>query len=540
LTPEEVAEVLSTNPDEPPGLDPDLRAYLLRLDDIEPPELWPRILDRCRSRPPASDGLSTAATILLLAGVVAGVLWLARPGSDESIAQPIPQTSTTSPLAGTDSSPEVGVEPARTGRAQAPLDATNGEDGAVIHDVRLPSGERFRVSLPASLALELESVTFDRPPAPIVLSGLPPTVVRIEFKYCKGEAGMTFNQRGSVVGRTGETSVVICRPDEFLVTTVSTRFALSDEELEFLDVRPIEFGDRYPRRIVEALTVGDCPSCFRYGPIRHGSVVINQAGPDAVVAVRHDDLTTVWTFRSEIEITLLDPGPPDTNHDRGEGVWLSEVGGNLLNLDPETGELRWAVELDPGEADVGLEGNEQEPWLVWSSFPADGDNRAPVLRRIDPATGQMRWQAEGREGADWAWLPLATTDDLAVMVDVFADPLSSAPGRGSVVYAYDLETGRLMYSVDLDAPEGARTSRRLLQITEIDGSPALLAMTTHGVLARIDLDRGELLWATRVNPGVLRGVVELPDGVWALSIQSSPLGPYYLDAATGQRLVGSP
>jgi outer membrane protein assembly factor BamB len=208
----------------------------------------------------------------------------------------------------------------------------------------------------------------------------------------------------------------------------------------------------------------------------------------------------------------------------------------LVNLDPLTGNPRWLVELDPDERDVGVLGGGTGPWFVWSSFANEGDHRAPTIRRIDPATGDVVWQAQGREGSEWQWSPAVEIDNRLVMIDVFDDPESSAPGSGAVVHGFDSATGRSTFATPLDAPPGQFSSRPLLTMAEIDDEPVLLVLTTHGLLARLDPEDGSLVWTSRVNPGILRGTVKLSDGTDAIRVKASPQGEYLIDAETGRRL----
>ncbi len=273
-------------------------------------------------------------------------------------------------------------------------------------------------------------------------------------------------------------------------------------------------------------------------------MIVNVTQTGVVTAVDFVDLSERWNFApapgSHQDIGLLDPsgdgplGLVDMVHDDPAGVWVAQSDGGLVNLDPNTGRVRWRLDV-PGRAE-GVRGAPGRPWFVWSSFTSEGDNRAPAVLRVDPISGEELWRAEGRIGADWGWNPLAMTDDQVFMADVFADPESSADGEGSVIHAYDIDNGDVDFTVSVDAPAGVWSDTALLNILTLDDEPILLSTTTHGLLTRIDLPGGDVRWSRPVNPGVLLGAAQTVDGTWTMRVRTSPFGPYYLDLDDGSRL----
>ena len=575
LTAEEIADALSLPTEavaaEWAGLKSllaDRELEVIRHTDV--PDLWPRI----EARPGAGvvsallerRAVAAMLWILLVVAGAAGLYRLTVPAAERLGALPAadPQPGSAAPDTidrgnGTvdrgDGNPGDGNRGARpesaldrpaaaavTGSAgpALPLVLTAGENGAAVYDLQLPSGARFRLSLPARLHGELDRFFPRTPPGVIHVTGPGQTDLRIAFTFCAGQDAMTAGRNGSLIAGGGETgSITFCRPDDILVTTVTTDLDLDDDELEVFDLRPVALDDAYRQH--RELLIGT-PTFA--GPTRVGSVIVNAVGPGRISAVDAVDLSEQWTYPSVSDesrsVVILAPsitGPFRADglvHDDAEGVWLAEAGSGIVNLDPATGTARWRLDA-PGEPG-GVWGADGQPWFVWTSFPGEGDNRPPVLLRVDPATGDVLWRIEGRDGADWGWNPVAATSDQVFIADVYADPTVSSNGAGSVVGAYDVVDGELDFTVTFDAPEGMWADTRLVQVLAVDDEPMLLSKTTHGLLSRIDVPDGRIRWSTHVNPGVLRGLAQLSDETWAIRVQASPAGPYYLDVETGARL----
>ena len=568
---DEVATVLSTTPGAVAdrrqeavhelNADPaDLVDLVQPLREVEPTDLWPRIdeaanptvVERLRGLTPVSG-----RSVMALGFVAAALFWLASPGVDPLRVRPstepvtfrsgvtvMPETSSDEAARGS-TNPNI----ATVGSTAEPLNLVAGENGAAIFDLRLSSGERFRLSVPARLRPELDTFVPRRPPGGLDITGPSGTTIRINFNRCPSDLTLAATRDGSLVGRTAdpdgdrdgaaEHEIVFCRPGELLSARVVTDVDLTVSELETFDVRTIELGTAYVEHVRRMNGIAETT-----GPLVFESTIVTTTG-DSVTAVHGNNLTKQWAYDlppgSTGRLTLLDPAVAVTDpviggrarHDIG--VWISDSENGIVNVDPSSGAVRW-VSAFAGRVG-GVRGHRVDgPWYVWSSFNVEGDNRAPRLARIDPDSGVILWQVEGRQGADWGWDPLITTGDQVVIVDVFTDVESSADGEGNMVWAFDAETGAPDFTVGLDAPEGMFTPDWLVQVAETGHGPTLLTLTSHGLLTRIELT-GAVLWSTRINPGVLLGQVELTDGTVALRARSSPVGPFYLDIATGERIA---
>ncbi len=511
--------------------------------DIKPPDLWPDIVGRGRSHRWAGGlpgGGRTLAFALSAAVALAGLLWLAAPPPEgaESADPPssIPvRPATTSPT----SRPTLGGPAVAGGEYLTPV---AGENGAAIYDLRLPSGERFRLSVPARLHTEIDTVVAQAPPAALRIVGPTGTDLRIRFTPCPGDIADRTNRNGSLVGRDESNGAIrFCRPDEPLTTDVTTDLQLSDAELDAFDLRPVALGPAYIEHRRRLGYPADTS-----GPLVVGSVVVTTDDAHRVLAVDAVNLTEQWTFElpAESNGTLLLLDPTATMFDepmleQGEvaaGVWLADSDRGIVNLASATGAVRWRLDL-PGVV-VGVRGQGQGPWYVWSSFAGEGDQRPPELYRVDPGLGTVLWRAEGRRQADWGWNPITTTDDQVVMVDVFSDPDSTADGQGTMVFGFDAISGERDFAVGLDGPEGTWTDQWLARTITTDDGPSILSLTPHGLLTRIDAPEGNVVWSARINPAVVFGLARLADGSLALRTLVSPAGRYHVDWETGRRLQG--
>jgi outer membrane protein assembly factor BamB len=238
------------------------------------------------------------------------------------------------------------------------------------------------------------------------------------------------------------------------------------------------------------------------------------------------------------DVMLLDAHPASSQRSERDGIWIAAPGRAVTMVEAATGDPRWELKLDDGETRFELFDMGNEPWILASSYEGAGDNRPPRLRRIDPVSGLVIWSVEGRPGAVWALDGVAFDDTTLFTVDVFDDPQSAVSPSGSVVHAFSLDRGRSMFAVDIEAPQGAFTTRRLMHMLTKGPDMALLASTAHGLLVRLDPRTGEQFWSTRINPGKPDHLVQSIDGNLAVYVTTS-LNDFLYDLETGHRLVDS-
>jgi outer membrane protein assembly factor BamB len=401
-------------------------------------------------------------------------------------------------------------------------------DGAAVYDLRLIDGERFRLSIPAALAGDL-TLTQRPELSPIMIDG-PTASIAITFGFCPNQDGMTENRLGSAIATSGGL-VNICRPDELLAMVVTPKVNLVDGDLDRFDLRPIALGSRYePILNAQWPELTSCSNCARWGPMvfPDANVVVNRTGPTSVTAIDLDTLEERWNF---------DTGDPGDVYMHGgpAGVYLQVTGGAFLKLDPATGRVQWRIERDPGELDLGFSGHAGESWFLRSSFSGEGDDRAPVLRRIDAESGEVLWSALGRQGADWQWARPVVVDDFFVLMDVTDNPQVPVDPTGGTLQAFDIESGRKTWVTDLQSPsEGF--DRGLLEVLDSDDGRALLARTIDGDVLRVAPRTGQILWRTPVPFGRFNGTDHSADGTLAVGI-TTPQGQRLLDPTTGESLT---
>ncbi|NOX29806.1 MAG: hypothetical protein GXP35_07145 [Actinobacteria bacterium] len=99
-------------------------------------------------------------------------------------------------------------------------------DGAAVFDLTLICGDRFRASLPESIAAGLDTLIELNGRGPVVLEG-PASTVTISFEVCEDEDGMVPNRLGSSIS-FGAGIVRFCRPGELLTGPPSLRWTFSN------------------------------------------------------------------------------------------------------------------------------------------------------------------------------------------------------------------------------------------------------------------------------------------------------------------------
>ena len=471
---------------------------IARIHLLEPPDLWPRIVEQIApTAEPArvrGGGLTLAASLFLVAMVGTGLYWLVSPTAASPDASS-PAITPVDPEPGGDSfDPERLVTPVTNrpdGRAK-PLVMTATDDDSAIYDLRLSTGDRFRLSVPRALGPELDTVVSDPSADEIHVIGPRRTRLRIGFTPCTGLDRLTLNRQGSLVGRIDDRngtagSIRLCRPGEQLVTTVVTDVDLDDAQFNAFDVRPVELGPASARR--RRSTTGDVDG----EPVRVGPVIVTTVGPDRIAAVDVETLSQRWVYSLPVgnggTMAILSPptGGVHGGHSPGlkHGVWVAGSRIGIVNLDPETGRLQWTLKVPGGRVQS-----------------------------------------------------VAATDDQVFVAYTAATIGGAAGGTNSVVGAFDIETGEPDFAIDVGPTSEGPSAKTQLQVLRMDEQPALVAMTGDGSLTLIDLPGGKPRWSQPVVESVeATSSVRTDDGRWVLRVQGSAAGADYLDVDTGERLL---
>jgi len=256
--------------------------------------------------------------------------------------------------------------------------------------------------------------------------------------------------------RTGRFQPTLATDDRRLFVVTAPRHRLDPEHLVALD------GQR-PQRLWQR----PLPSQRRWRSRAHGLVVQNGLllVPAANRLLAIDPVTgaVLWTHQAKAELSW--PLALATN------VYATGADGTLVALDTETGDLLWRIDT----------GQEQSFALrPWRACPLGGDPAGPLLYAdgsslvaVDPHTGAPRWrQRDVQDAVLGAGAVFAKVGDghYAVFDSVDGhqrwrlemDGLASsrpvvdgASGavylrpQGGLLHAYDLGTGAVRWSVDL-------------------------------------------------------------------------------------------
>ncbi|MGI9615869.1 MAG: PQQ-binding-like beta-propeller repeat protein [Acidimicrobiales bacterium] len=432
----------------------------------------------------------------------------------------------------------------------APTILTPTVDGDVaIYDVRLDSGERLRLTVPTEAA-EPVALLDEHPGGPTALIGdgleIGLSIAPCTSRTVAADVHWALSSRMVEDGRLADDVVRVCRPDELVSMTVdSANLGPIIESggaaaLDHFDVWPIEVGSRH--RAVLATSrpeLAACPACAPWGPASHPDVgvAIVRSARHEVAAVGLDDLQVRWSFTAGRNEVALRPATGT--------VLLDVTPGELLALDPATGEQRWQLDRLVGERGEGVAEQPGRSGLAWSSFRAAGDHRPPLLRWLSLDTGVVRWEAEGRVGADWQGGAPVVIDDLVLAMDVLDptvarfDPTAGGideAGRldeaGGLLWAFGLDDGLVRWRVDVGNPPGAR-SQHVLGVVETPAGPAVIVRATDGSVFRVDPATGEELWRTRFDADRFEGTDQGPNGSVGLVVRTE-FGTMLVDLDNGQ------
>jgi len=181
------------------------------------------------------------------------------------------------------------------------------------------------------------------------------------------------------------------------------------------------------------------PGTFRIR--RAGRLAIVANGEQALTAIDVVSGTVVWRYCDRLRFT----GSATVSDDSlfaiaGDGVSSGRGGARLCHLDPWSGELRWAVDLDSPMRAVGAPLVAAQNVLVTMSGP-----RGTALVAFDRRTGERRYERDACQGAAAALI----VDDVAVINGE----------RGDLV-GLDVSTGATRYHhVFTEGAEGDRPRR---------------------------------------------------------------------------------
>ena len=399
-------------------------------------------------------------------------------------------------------------------------------DDLLIYDLRLQTGERFRLQVPAAFGGELTLIE-PAAPKPVIIKGAR-GLITISFQPCAVETEQTAD--GSV--ETGAApAFTVCGTNPLLAMTVDPADPAADdgsqqnidqEDIDQFNLRVLESGSRYGPILTSAFEqFHSCGNCVTWGPMvfPNEAIAIHTSGPATVEAIALlGSLEAVWTVDFDNHT-----GAGLNLFAQDDGVLVDLVGGPIVKLNLD-GEEQWRFDRDGGEQQLDVFGS-----FFLTSFTGADDNRPPLVRRIDLATGELSWAATGQVGADWQPATPVIFGNTLVVMDLRDQNMT---GPIAMLHGFDITSGETTWTADLGVTRRAR-DRGLLALFDFEDGRGLFVRSTDGDVLRFDPLSGDVLWRTTI-PGAAFGGTEFdPSGALALDI-TSPSGRFLLDPATGQ------
>ncbi len=190
----------------------------------------------------------------------------------------------------------------------------------------------------------------------------------------------------------------------------------------------------------------------------------------------------------------------------------------VLALDMETGELRWSYQAKPGADDLytneRLEGDDTGPDLDFGAAPQlvggpDGSRwlaagqKSGWLYLLDPDTGEKLWETKVGRGGGLGGIEFGSAYD---GVNVYS---AIAAGTGTLS-AIDVETGEIVWATLND--EGVNHAS--VTISGSAGDHVVFVGSNRGKLRAYDPDTGEVLWEYQFSGGVnIQGGAAIGEGI---------------------------
>ncbi|HLG58594.1 MAG TPA: PQQ-binding-like beta-propeller repeat protein [Vicinamibacterales bacterium] len=267
-----------------------------------------------------------------------------------------------------------------------------------------------------------------------------------------------------------------------------------------------------------------------------------------------------WVFRAEAAVrAAVSIGRIDTQSGARMAAFVGDRSVNVYALDAATGELLWKTRVDPfpfarvtgsptlhnGRLYVGVASGEETAGAV-----ADYEccKFRGSLLSLNAATGAQIWktytiaeaaqpttknkigtQLYGPSGAPIWSAPAIDVQRNAVYVTTGNNYSDPATNTSDAFMAFDLDSGKMLWSRQVTASDAWNTSCRLpgqincttadapdfdfasppMLVTLPNGRRAIVAGQKSGVVHALDPDRsGEILWQQRVGKGGINGGVQ--------------------------------
>ncbi|MGA9596951.1 MAG: PQQ-binding-like beta-propeller repeat protein, partial [Acidimicrobiia bacterium] len=348
--------------------------------------------------PPRHRGpLIGVASALLVGIAILVAAWVGRgPGEDQAGVVPTtlpptstaPSSSTTIPSTTTSTPDGVLVIP-RT---------ING--GSDVFDIGLDDGSRFAVLVPTGMVQSPVKITTDRTSAHLSADSFDATLT---LETCPGDSQNhgAVNEKGALVAAT-ESSILVCRPDEFLVLDITGVTEIDPDAVDGFDIVPIAIGDGYAA-IADTPWIGYAGD---FGPLTIGDVVVTANGWSSgrVTAWSRDVLVPRWDVSLGNTSILLGTD--------GKRVLATSAGGPVTALDVTTGERLWETPLPERFTIVGAASDStQEVWYLSVDAESEGETAAPRLLAVDGDDGTVLWEVDSDEATSLQWADPAVFDD---------------------------------------------------------------------------------------------------------------------------------
>ncbi len=233
-----------------------------------------------------------------------------------------------------------------------------------------------------------------------------------------------------------------------------------------------------PPELMWKIPVGPAWSSFAVA----GKLLFTQeqrGGQEAITCYNADDGTEIWAqqIESRFDDPLGGPGPRATPSLSGNGLFCQGASGQLLKLDPQTGEVLWQVDLkELAKRDIPMWGFSASPLVIDSSVIAyAGGDAERGLFAFDVESGAMKWSIASGESSYSSPHSISVDGKTAIVMltETGADFIAPESGKLLLAYGWKHDGYRSLQPQLLDGdrmliPTGSGSGTRCIKL-ELDG-----------------------------------------------------------------------